>query len=389
MRKNILKENQVIGQPMDQTSNDKILSRFQDVQNNELKTAIAAGCFATKNPRYAKYKNLDCIYSQQTEGNAINAIGGQTPAHVYACTKVGGPLYILNQENYDFLNDGTPFTPNVQSTWPCPAFSNYQQFFATQDVIDFIDAAKNKGFEIKKLDEIDYNTAISQSWNVVNLLDFIKSNEGLSNIDPRLISKLENYANPVRVWVRGSQVKVEKGGKIADNVLKYLRDAGYSEEPIVGENCKPVDVSKLPQYQRYFTSSYTMYLCPKSAASQRLDIKSLAKELKKDTSRFACRKSLDRYVDFMRTCPSSLFGPDLDTYKDGIRDCVNKFSDFESSRTIQRPRSQDLARGCQINFKLDKTYDGKDFPLYENKDNNLKNIIRENLIKLSIRKGLI
>lgn len=387
MRKNNLKENQVIGQPMDLTAEDSILMRFKDA-NTELKTAIAAGCFVNKNPRYAKYNNLDCIYTSQETGNAVNSLGA-TPAHVYACTRVGGPLYILGNDNNDKLNRKESFTPEVDSTWNCPQFSNYQQALATLDIQTFIDAAMSKGFEIKKLDQVDYNAALSGSWNKVNLLDYLKANPGLAQVDPSMIGKLEKYQNPVRVWVKGSQIKVEKGGEISNEVLEYLRNAGYSEKPTVGENCKPVDVSKLPEYQRYFTSSYTMYLCPKSAASQRLDLKSLAKELKKDTSRFACRKSLDRYVDFMKNCPSSLFGPDLDAYKAGIRDCVNKFSDFDSSKIIQRPRSQDLARGCQINFKLDKTYDGKDLTLYENKDKNLKNIIRENLIKLSIRKGLI
>jgi len=387
MRKNNLKENQVIGQPMDLTAEDSILMRFKDA-NTELKTAIAAGCFVNKNPRYAKYNNLDCIYTLQETGNAVNALGSN-PAHVYACTRVGGPLYILGNDNNDKLNRKESFTPEVDSTWNCPQFSNYQQALATLDIQTFIDAAMSKGFEIKKLDQVDYNAALSGSWNKVNLLDYLKANPGLAQVDPSMIGKLEKYQNPVRVWVKGSQIKVEKGGEISNEVLEYLRNAGYSEKPTVGENCKPVDVSKLPEYQRYFTSSYTMYLCPKSAASQRLDLKSLAKELKKDTSRFACRKSLDRYVDFMKNCPSSLFGPDLDAYKAGIRDCVNKFSDFDSSKIIQRPRSQDLARGCQINFKLDKTYDGKDLTLYENKDKNLKNIIRENLIKLSIRKGLI
>jgi hypothetical protein len=387
MRKNNLKENQVIGQPMDLTAEDSILMRFKDA-NTELKTAIAAGCFVNKNPRYAKYNNLDCIYTSQETGNAVNSLGA-TPAHVYACTRVGGPLYILGNDNNDKLNRKESFTPEVDSTWNCPQFSNYQQALATLDIQTFIDAAMSKGFEIKKLDQVDYNAALSGSWNKVNLLDYLKANPGLAQVDPSMIGKLEKYQNPVRVWVKGSQIKVEKGGEISNEVLEYLRNAGYSEKPTVGENCKPVDVSKLPEYQRYFTSSYTMYLCPKSAASQRLDLKSLAKELRKDTSRFACRKSLDRYVDFMKNCPSSLFGPDLDAYKAGIRDCVNKFSDFDSSKIIQRPRSQDLARGCQINFKLDKTYDGKDLTLYENKDKNLKNIIRENLIKLSIRKGLI
>lgn len=387
MRKNNLKENQVIGTEMPQTENDKILMRFKDA-NKDLQTAIAAGCFATKNPSYAKYNNLECIYSLQTEGNAVNSLGS-SPAHVYACTKAGGPLYILGNDNNRALSNGTAFTPEIKSTWPCPAFSNYQQALATPDIQAFIQAAIVKGFEIKTLEEIDYNTAVSGSWNKVNLVDFIKQNEGLAEVDPSMISKLEKYTNPVRIWMRGSQIKVEKGGEISNQVLEYLRNAGYSETPTVGENCKPVDVSKLPEYQRYFTSPYTMYLCPTSAANQRLDLKSLSKELKKDTSRFACRKSLDRYVDFMKNCPSSLFGPDLDAYKAGIRDCVNKFSDFDSSKIINRPRSQDLARGCQINFKLDKTYDGKDLKLYENKDNNLKNIIRENLIKLSIRKGLI
>jgi hypothetical protein len=387
MRKNNLKENQVIGQPMDLTAEDSILMRFQDA-NTELKTAIAAGCFVNKNPRYAKYNNLDCIYTSQETGNAVNSLGA-TPAHVYACTRVGGPLYILGNDNNDKLNRKESFTPEIDSTWNCPQFSNYQDAFATLGIQTFIDAAMSKGFEIKKLDQVDYNAALSGSWNKVNLLDYLKANPGLAQVDPTIIGKLEKYQNPVRVWVKGSQIKVEKGGEISNEVLEYLRNAGYSEKPTVGENCKPVDVSKLPEYQRYFTSSYTMYLCPKSAASQRLDLKSLAKELRKDTSRFACRKSLDRYVDFMKNCPSSLFGPDLDAYKAGIRDCVNKFSDFDSSKIIQRPRSQDLARGCQINFKLDKTYDGKDLTLYENKDKNLKNIIRENLIKLSIRKGLI
>jgi len=389
MRKNNLKE-QVIGQPMDQTSNDKILSRFQDVQNDELKTAVAAGCFATKNPGYAKYKNLDCIYTQQTEGPAINAIGGQRPAHVYACTRVGGPLYILSQKNYDNLNSGIAFTPDVQSTWPCPAFSNYQQFFATDDVVKFIEAAKKKGFEIKKLDEIDYDKGISESWNVVNLLDFIKSNEGLSNIDPRLISKLGNYANPVRVWVRGSKVQVVKAGEISDAVIESLTDAGYSEELIPGDNCKAVRVDQLPEYSKFFSSPYTMYLCPRSAADQRQSLKDLSKEMNKGTRRFACRKSLKRYKELMRTCPSSLVGAELDTFKDGVRDCVKKYSDWDSSKTITRPRSEDKAgSGCKLNFDLNKTYDGKDFNVFENKDNKLKNIIRENLIKLSIRKGLI
>ncbi len=387
MRKNILKENQIIGQPMDLNKEASILTRFKDA-NTELKTAIAAGCFIDKNPTYAKYNNLDCIYSLQETGNAVNALG-QTPAHVYACTRVGGPLYILSNVNNDKLNRKESFTPDIDSKWNCAQFSNYQEALATNDIQSFIDAAMNRGFEIKKLDQVDYNAALSGSWNKVNLLDFIKSNQGLSQVDPSMIGKLEKYQNPVRVWVKGSQIKVEKGGEISNEVLEYLRNAGYSEKPTVGENCKPVDVSKLPEYQRYFTSSYTMYLCPTSAADQRLDIKSLAKELKKDTSRFACRKSLDRYVDFMKNCPSSLFGPDLDAYKAGIRDCVNKFSDFDSSKIINNPKSENLARGCQINFKLNKTYDGKDLTLYENKDNNLKNIIRENLIKLSIRKGLI
>ena len=387
MRKNNLKENQVIGQPMDLTAEDSILMRFKDA-NTELKTAIAAGCFVNKNPRYAKYNNLDCIYSLQETGNAVNALG-QTPAHVYACTKVGGPLYILGNLNNDKLNSKESFTPEVNSTWNCPQFSDYQQALATLDIQAFIDAAMSKGFEIKKLDQVDYNAALSGSWNKVNLLDFIKSNQGLSQVDPSMIGKLEKYQNPVRVWVKGSQIKVEKGGEISNQVLEYLRDAGYSEKPTVGENCKPVDVSKLPEYQRYFTSPYTMYLCPTSAANQRLDLKSLSKELKKDTSRFACRKSLDRYVGFMKDCPSSLFGPDLDLFKDGVGDCVRAYPDWSSSKIINRPRSENLSRTCQINFKLDKTYDGKDLKLYENKDNNLKNIIRENLIKLSIRKGLI
>ena len=372
---------------MPQTDNDKILTRFANA-NKDLQTAIAAGCFATKNPSYAKYKNLDCIYTQQTEGNAVSSLGA-SPAHVYACTKAGGPLFILGNDNNRNLSNGIAFTPEIQSNWPCPAFSNYQQALATPDIQEFIQAAMDKGFEIKTLEEIDYNTAVSGSWNKVNLVDFIKQNEGLAEVDPSMISKLEKYTNPVRIWMRGSQTQVVKAGKISDSVLKYLRDAGYSEEPIVGENCKPVDVSKLPEYQKFFTSTYTMYLCPTSAAGQRLDIKSLAKELKKDTSRFACNRSLDRYVDFMKNCPSSLVGAELDMFKAGIRDCVNKFSDWGSSQTINRPKSQDLVRGCQINFKLDKTYDGKDLTLYENKDKNLKNIIRENLIKLSVRKGLI
>jgi len=132
-----------------------------------------------------------------------------------------------------------------------------------------------------------------------------------------------------------------------------------------------------------------MYLCPTSAAGQRLDIKSLAKELKKDTSFFACRESLNRYVGFMKDCPSSLVGVELDMFKDGVGDCVKKFSNWGSSQTINRPGSQDLSRNCHINFKLNKTYDGKDLTVSENKDKNLKNIIRENLIKLSVRKGLI
>lgn len=388
MRKYNLKENQGIGQPMDLSMEDRILMRFKDVNNQELRTAIAAGCFVNKNPGYAKYKNLDCIYSIQDSGNAVNALG-QTPAHVYACTKVGGPLYILSNKNNDALNGGGSFTPDIQSTWNCPQFSNYQEALATIDIQKFIDGAAAKGFEIKKLEDVDYNQAIAGTWNKVNLLDYIKSNQGLSQVDPVVVGKLEQYQNPVRVWVRGSQIDVEKGGQISDEVLEYLKQAGYSEDPIVGQNCKPVRVDQLPEYQKYFTSPYTMYMCPKSAADQRQSLKDLAKDLKKDTSRFACKRSLDRYVDLMKNCPSSLVGTELDLFKAGIRDCVNKFSDFDSSKIINRPRSQDLARGCQINFKLDKTYDGKDLTLYESKNENLKNIIRENLIKLSIRKGLI
>jgi hypothetical protein len=108
--------------------------------------------------------------------------------------------------------------------------------------------------------------------------------------------------------------------------------------------------------------------------------------VKSEYGRRDCKKTLKGYVELMSNCAQNYDQPYVNTLKPAVQACIKTEGDnfTELVQIINFPKignGRDIPSSdiCKINFKLTQT----------ESHSRLKNIIRENLIKLSIRKGLI
>lgn len=365
-----------------------VLDRFKN-SPSDIQLAIQFGkeCFpnldlSTIGPAgYPNDKDNNCMKFKSTKPeNSANPIG-------YLCGQIDGPLVYLSQDADTKKSQGLEYNTAKKTTWSCSALATYKTGLLSPELKKIADALKEYFKEnIKNYNEVTKTEALTGGWYLQSLDDIYTQNQpALDSIAKDVNWQFKIGNKPVYFWMKGTTVDLKKD--ISPEIVEFIEGlsavAGkctFSEKQ--SGKCFDIDLNEM--YPGEFQGpKYYHYYAP-TAEEARTKLKTFRKETKDDYGKRDCKKTFKDYIEAIRTCGQSFKGgqTEINMMKPAVQACINtqreKFPDEVA--IIRNPiKGKHMDMSCTKDFRLTQT----------ESESKLKNIIRENLIKLSIRKGLI
>jgi len=379
MKKNIL-ENQ------DPQATRALLDKFKNSPSDiQLAIQFAKECFpaldlSTIGPGgYPNNTDLNCIKFKSTNtANASNPIG-------YLCDSNDGPLYYLSSADDDKKSKGLEYNVAKKTKWSCPSVSEYKAGLLSPEMQKISDALKTFYKEnIKNYSELGKSDALTGGWYLISLDEIYNQNkQALDSIAKDVNWQFNIGKKPVYFWMKGTSVDLKQDisasivsdmetiGAIAGKCSTLERERG---------TCFDIDLNEM--YPGEFQGPKYYHFTATNAEEARKKLKTIRKETADSYGKRDCKKVFREYVDLIRTCGQGQSQNEINMFKPAVQACINtqrdKFPD--EVKIINNPiKGKHTTMSCTKDFRLTQT----------ESESRLKNIIRENLIKLSIRKGLI
>jgi hypothetical protein len=364
-----------------------LLDRFKNSPSDiQLAIQFAKECFPNLDINsfgpggYPNNNGVNCIkFKSQNPANSSNPIG-------YLCDSNGGKLVYLSQAEDDKKAKGITPVPAKDTKWSCSVLSQYKNAYSSPDLQNIYDALKTvfKPENIKDYTELTKTQALQQGFYLQSLDKIYTDNkQALDSIASDVNWQFKIANKPFYFWRKGTTVDLKQD--ISASIVSDMETIGATEGKCSTlekdrEKCFDIDLNVM--YPGEFQGPKYYHYNATNAVDARTKLKSIRKETQDSYGKRDCKKVFKEYVDLIRTCGQGQSQTEINMYKPAVQACINtqrdKFPD--EVRIIDNPiKGKYTTMSCTKEFRLNKN----------ESHSRLKNIIRENLIKLSIRKGLI
>jgi len=364
-----------------------VLDKFKDSPSDiQLAIEFAKECFPNLDLNsigpagYPNDKSKNCMKFKSTNpANSANPIG-------YICDSNNGPLVFLTQDADNKKSQGLEYIPAKKTTWTCSSLSEYKNAYSSPELQKIYDALKTvlKPENIKDYTELTKTQALQQGFYLQSLDDIYTANkQALDSIakDVKWQFKISN--KPFYFWRKGTTVDLKQD--ISASIVSDMETIGATPgkcSTLEKERGTCFDIDLNQMYPGEFQGPKYYHYNATNAVEARTKLKSIRKETADSYGKRDCKKVFREYVDLIRTCGQGQSQNEINMFKPAVQACINtqrdKFPD--EVKIINNPiKGKHTTMSCTKDFRLTQT----------ESQSRLKNIIRENLIKLSIRKGLI
>ena len=352
-----------------------LMAKFEN-SPEPIQTAIqfAKECFPLLNIAsfgpggYPRSNQNNCIkFTSENPANKAYPMG-------YLCDNNNGPLYYLTPAEDEKKSKGGIPNYSKKSTWTCAALTDYVTGYLTPELKKVSDALKaSPAFKGKLFDytQYTYSEALNKGLSLISLDEIYNDNKAIMNSISRNIGWQYNKTNkPTYFWIK--DVVGDFKVRIPQEYEDALTAKGYIKGPCgpMDANCTEIDL--MDKYPDQFTKPvYYHYNATNDGTRD-------------------CKKVFKDYVELIRTCAQGKSQEDVDIKKPDVSACLNGQRDkknFFGNEKFDKEKEiiNNPIKGKHMNMSCTK-----EFRLNKNESHSrLKNIIRENLIQLSLRKGLI
>jgi hypothetical protein len=327
---------------------------------------------------YPRNNQNNCIkFTSQNPANSAYPIG-------YLCDNNNGPLVYLTPAEDDKKSKGGTANPSKKTTWTCAALTDYVTGYLTPELKKVSEALKaSPAFRGKLFDytKYTYSEALNQGFSLISLDEIYNDNRAIMDSISKSIGWQYNKTNkPTYFWIK--DVVGDFNVRIPQEYEDALTAKGYTKGKCGPMESNCVTINLMDKYPEQFKVPVYYHYNGTNAEDVRTKLKSDRKETQAAYGKRDCKKVFKEYVDLISTCAQGKSQEDIDILKPDVQACINtQRENFpEQVRIIDNPiKGKHTTMSCTIEFRLNKN----------ESHSRLKNIIRENLIKLSIRKGLI
>jgi len=363
-----------------------LLDRFKNSPSDiQLAIQFAKECFPNLDINsfgpggYPNNNGVNCIkFKSQNPANSSNPIG-------YLCDSNGGKLVYLSQVEDDKKAKGITPAPAKETKWSCSVLSNYKTGLLSPEIQKISDALKAFYKEnIKNYNELDKSTALTGGWYLISVDEIYNKNKQPLDSIAKDINWQFNIGNkPVYFWMKGTPTDLKQD--ISASIVSDMQTIGATPgkcSTLEKERGTCFDIDLNEMYPGEFQGPKYYHYNATNALDARTKLKSIRKETQDSYGKRDCKKVFREYVDLISTCGQGQSQTEINMYKPAVQACINtqrdKFPD--EVKIINNPiKGKHTTMSCTKDFRLTQT----------ESQSRLKNIIRENLIQLSIRKGLI
>lgn len=366
-----------------------VLDKFKDSPSDiQLAIQFAKECFPNLDLNsigpagYPNDKSKNCMKFKSTNpANSANPIG-------YLCDSNGGPLVFLTQDADNKKSQGIEYTPAKKTTWTCSTLSQYKNAIVSPELQKIYDALKTvlTPENIKNYTELDKTQALQQGFYLQSLDDIYTANkQALDSIAKDVNWQFKIANKPVFFWRKGTTVDLKQdiSASIVSDMQTIGATPGKCSTLDSGRGiCTDLDLNEM--YPGEFQGPKYYHFISPNADEALKTLKKINKENKVNFGKRDCKKVFESYINLIRTCAQGKNNTEVSILKSSVAACKNtqfgkeKFAD--EMAIINNPiKGKHMPMSCTKDFRLPQT----------ESQSRLKNIIKENLIKLSIRKGLI
>jgi len=294
------------------------------------------------------------------------------------------------------------------TTWYCEQLNKTKDSILTPDQQKALDrlaeytsnqvVAWNKGVE----------KPVGEGWALVKLSDAITTIENKnSDYAKELVNILGNNIGVAKVWVlKGAQ---QYNTNLSNPVVQKFKKDGYkTKEDIINSNgtldgAIPIDLSDctlFPDTCGDFQGSYFLYkdssILSDTAVIAELDAAILksSQALDKKTKKVACKTALVLYKRAYEI-KLELSQPRIEAFKPAIRSCINnypKFAKIVEDLQFANPVQTQTGRNANYALSVNANKTATNVPntglsvQRENKEKQLKNLVRESLLEIKENK---